>query len=102
MNKKPKMFTTGAIIEIIIAAFCIIGGSFIIIFNIIIYPKFNNLVYSVIGLFVLVIVLLLIAAHVIIKYKNATYKDDIEDYIENECVNKNITDDEITNKKNKE
>ncbi len=81
MDKKPKLFATSTIIQIVIAVFCIACGSFIIIFNIIIYPKFNSLIYSVIGLFVLVIVLLLVAAGVIVRYhKMSQDSEQEEDY----------------------
>ncbi len=73
----------------IIAIFCIVGGSFIIIFNIIIYPKFNSLIYSVIGLFAIVVILLIIAAHVYVKYKNfsdySSLEDDSDDTLDKDC-----------------
>ncbi len=68
---KSKMFTKGAIIEMIIAALCIAGGLAIIIFNIVMYPKFNTLIYSIIGLFILVLILMAIAVQLILKYRNA-------------------------------
>ncbi|NCA67500.1 MAG: hypothetical protein EOM87_05495 [Clostridia bacterium] len=95
---KPKMFTAGAIIEMIIAVFCIAGGSFIIIFNIIIYPKFNSLVYSVIALFALVIVLLIIAAHIYVKYKNYSDNAKFEEYIANSILQDDTIEEDTSDK----
>lgn len=74
---KNKLFTKGAIIEMIIAALCIAGGLVIIVFNIIIYPKFKTLIYSIIGLFLLALILAAIAVQIILKYRN------LKTYIEN-------------------
>ena len=66
-----KMFTKGAIIEMVIAALCLAGGLVIIIFNIIIYPKFKSLIYSIIGLFAIILILATIGVRLILKYRNA-------------------------------
>lgn len=71
------MFSKNNIISMIVAAFCLTGGLFIIIFNIILYPKFNSIIYSVVGLFLIILILIFIAVRIYIKYRKTRRDSDI-------------------------